>query len=495
MTRLVLALSVAAAILPGAQKEHEHPVPERLGTVVFPISCKAEVQPEFRRAVALLHSFTYRAADEAFHHVAEQDPGCAIAHWGSAMTHYHQLWDLPPSAADTAAAVEELGRADGLAPGSERERGYLQAVGLVFENAATVPYRTRALRYEEAMHRLALANPNDAETQIFYALALISNASPADLEHRRQKQAAEVLEPLFLAYPDHPGVPHYLIHAYDNQELAARGLHAARVYAGIAPSAPHALHMPSHIFTRLGLWDDSIASNLAARDAARQQHDTGEELHAMDYLMYAYLQRGRDGEAAETLQRLRAMPALNLAEFKVGYAATAMPVRYVVERGQWKEAETIGDPPAMAQPQVAAITVWARGLGLARDGHPRDADREAAVLGQLGDRLRASGNSYWATQVDIMRCEVAGWSAQAAQRPKEAVADLRSAADAEDGMEKLPVTPGPILPAREQLGELLLEQGRIDEAGEAFRVSAANAPGRRRGWEEAARAAKLARTS
>ena len=495
MTRPVLALMVAVPLLPGFQTEHEHRVPERLGTVSFRTSCRPDVQQEFNRGVALLHSFTYRAADDAFHHVAERDPGCAIAYWGSAMTHFHQLWDLPPSPADTAAAVLELGRANAIEQASGREREFLDAVALVFQDAATIPYRTRALRYEEAMHRLALAYPDDAEAQIFYALALISNASPSDLEHRRQKQAADLLEPLFLAHPNHPGVPHYLIHAYDNQELAARGLHAARVYASIAPSAPHALHMPSHIFTRLGLWDDSISSNVAARDAAHQQHDTGEELHAMDYLMYAYLQRGRDREAADTLQRLKTMQTLNMAEFKVGYAATAIPVRYVVERGQWKDAETIADPPAMAQPQVAAITVWARGLGLARDGHPRDADREAAVLGQLGDRLRASGNSYWATQVDIMRREVAGWSAQAAKRPEEALANLRSAADEEDGMEKLPVTPGPILPAREQLGEMLLEQGKIDAAGEAFRVSAVNAPGRRRGREEAARAAKLARTS
>ncbi len=486
---------VVAPLCSGFQTEHEHPVPERLGTVSFRTSCRPDVQQEFDRAVALLHSFTYRAADDAFHHVAERDPGCAIAYWGSAMTHFHQLWDLPPSPADTAAAVLALSRAHAVERTSGRERELLDAIALVFQDAATVPYAARALRYEEAMHRLALANPDDAETQIFYALALISNASPSDLEHRRQKQAAGVLEPLFLAYPNHPGVPHYLIHAYDNQELAPRGLHAARVYAGIAPSAPHALHMPSHIFTRLGLWDDSITSNLAAREAAHQQHDMGEELHAMDYLMYAYLQRGRDREAGYMLQRLQAMQTLNMAEFKVGYAATAIPVRYVVERGQWKDAETIADPPATALPQVTAITVWARGLGFARDGHPRDADREAAVLRQLEDRLRASGNTYWATQVDIMRREVTGWSAQAAKRPKEAVADLRSAADDEDGIEKLPVTPGPILPAREQLGELLLEQGDAAAAEEAFRTSAANAPGRRRGRDGAARAAGASRTS
>jgi len=276
-------------VLSAAQDGHNHPVPEKLGTVSFPTSCKPAVQQEFNRAVALLHSFAYKAAEEAFQDVSQQDPHCATAHWGSAMTHFHQLWDLPPSLADTAAAKQEIGEAARL-EASERERGFIHTLSLVFKDAATIPYRTRAGNFEAAMHELAVANPKDVETQVFYALALVSNASPSDTEHRRQKLAAGLLEPLFREFPDHPGIPHYLIHACDNQELASRGLPAARAYAGIAPSAPHALHMPSHIFTRLGLWNDSIASNLAARSAAQNQGDTGEELHAMDYLVYAYLQ-------------------------------------------------------------------------------------------------------------------------------------------------------------------------------------------------------------
>jgi tetratricopeptide (TPR) repeat protein len=340
------------------------------------------------------------------------------------------------------------------------------------------------------MHDLATANPTEVEAQVFYALALISNASPTDKTHFKQKQAAALLEPLYRELPNHPGIPHYLIHACDSQELASRGLAAARAYSGIAPSAPHALHMPSHIFTRLGTWDDSIASNLAARTAAHQQGDTGEELHAMDYLVYAYLQCGRDLEAAKVIQSLSSMQNLDAGDFKSGYATTAMPIRYIVERRQWSEAEKVSLPPTSALPQVFAIAVWARGLGFARNGHPKEARKQAEALRQIEDRLRASGAAYWATQVDIMTREVIAWSAQADGRLDEAAAVLRSAADAEDGIEKLPATPGPIIPAREQLGELFLEQGNFTSASKAFETALVNAPGRRGALQGAARASQ-----
>jgi hypothetical protein len=338
------------------------------------------------------------------------------------------------------------------------------------------------------MRELAAANPKDIEAQVFYALALISNAAPTDKEHRRQKQAADLLEPLFREFPDHPGIPHYLIHAYDNQELASRGLAAARAYASIAPSAPHALHMPSHIFTRLGLWDDSIASNLAARNAAQQQGDIGEELHAMDYLVYAYLQSGRDQEAAGVIQQVQVMQNLNMGNFKIGYAATAMPIRYIVERQQWSDAEKVIDPPESTPLPVFAIAVWARGLGFARLGHALEADKESEALRQIEGRLQVSGDGYWATQVNIMRREVTAWAAQAANQPDEAAVILRGAADDEDGIEKLPVTPGPIIPAREQLGELFLEQGNPASAAKEFATALVNAPGRRGALRGAAQA-------
>jgi hypothetical protein len=329
------------------------------------------------------------------------------------------------------------------------------------------------------MSNLAAAYHKDVEVQVFYALALLANASPADKTHRKQKQAADLLEPLYRLYPNHPGIPHYLIHACDNAELASRGLAAARAYAGIAPSAPHALHMPSHIFTRLGLWGDSIASNLAARDAARQQDDTGEQLHAMDYLVYAYLQSGRDEEAAHVIEELKAMPEPGSGDFKVSYAATVMPIRTIVERQRWSDAEKVLDPPGSPLPQVLAVTVWARGLGYARNGRIQEAEKESERLHQIGDQLVASGNSYWAAQTSIMRREVLSWTAQAKHQPGEAVELLRSAADDEDAMEKLPVTPGPIVPAREQLGQLYLEQGNGIGASKAFAVALVNAPARR----------------
>lgn len=496
-SRLLLAIAVLWASQAVAQETHDHPVPEKLGEVSFAISCKPAVQPEFNRAVALLHSFAYSAAREAFESVAAHDPQCAMAHWGIAMTYYHQLWD-PAMPGDVAArGQQEIERAQQIGAGTDRERGFIRAAGIVYQDAGTVPYATRALKYEEAMADLAAQN-KDVEVQVFYALALLANAPPTDKNHVRQKKAAEILQPLYVAYPEHPGIPHYLIHACDNAELAQRGLPASRAYAKIAPSAPHALHMPSHIFTRLGLWDDSIASNLASSEAARKAGDIGEQLHAMDYLVYAYLQSGRDADAAGVIAQLKTMQDLNVGGFKTGYAATAMPVRYVVERGQWAEAAQIAPPPASNPPQVAAIAVWARGLGLARTGHPIDAASTIQQLQALEDSLRKSGNDYWATQVGIMKREVMAWTSQAQGKPEEAVALMRQAADEEDSIEKLPVTPGPIIPAREQLGDLLLQQGHPEQAAKEFQVALVNAPGRRgsrQGADEAAERLRAAKTN
>ncbi len=476
----------------GAQEAHEHSAPEKLGDVSFPISCRPAVQQQFNRGVALLHSFAYTAAESAFQQVADQDPKCAMAPWGIAMTHFHQLWDPPIAPAAISLAQQEIQRAQQLGSSSERERQFIKALALIYEDAATVPYTTRALNYERAMSTLAATNRKDTEAQVFYALALLANASPKDQTHARQKQAADLLEPLDRAYPQHPGIPHYLIHAYDNAELAPRGLPAARAYAKIAPSAPHALHMPSHIFTRLGLWQDSIDSNLAARDAAHQQGDSGEELHAMDYLVYAYLQSGRDTAAFEVVQQLKNMQELNAGNFKIGYASTAMPVRYAVERGQWAEAASIV-PPTAAPPHVVAIAVWARGVGLARSGHAAEARTEIDKLGQIEQQLRTSGNDYWATQVAILKREVMAWSAQADKKPDEAVVLMRKAADQEDAIEKLPVTPGPIVPAREQLGDLLLEQNHPALALKEFQTALVNAPGRRGALLGAVQSAELSR--
>ena len=479
-----------------AQEAHDHGVPEKLGEVSFPISCSPSVQTQFNRAVALLHSFAYSAANQAFQAVAAKDPKCAMAHWGAAMTYYRQLWDPPLLPSTFADAQKEIRSAQQIGTSSGRERQFIQALSAIYLNADTAPYSTRAVQYEDAMRVLAESNRSDVEAQVFYALALLANAPPTDKTHTNQKNAVALLEPLYLSHPQHPGIPHYLIHACDNQELAQEGLPAARVYAQIAPSAPHALHMPSHIFTRLGLWDDSIASNIAARDAARQQHDTGEELHAMDYLVYAYLQAGRSEQALQVIQQLNAMPdieaSIRASDFKSSYAATAMPIRYAVERSQWDDAAKIVPPTGAAPLHVVAIAFWSRGVGLARTGHPAGAAAAADQMRKIEERLRKSGNDYWATQVKILAREVIAWSAQAAGRPDEAVTLMRASADEEDAIEKLPVTPGPIIPAREQLGDLLLQQGHAEMALIEFQTSLKNAPGRRGSTQGVAQASEIA---
>ncbi len=469
-----------------AVQEHDHPVPEKLGIVNFPTSCSASVQKEFERAVALLHSFAYSAAEKAFRDVVEKDPSCPMAHWGIAMTYFHQLWE--PHLTDVARGQLEVERARGMG-GSERERGFVDALNMIYAKADSVPYGKRANAYTLAMAKLAERNPDDVECQVFYALALIATASPSDATHANEKKAAALLEPLFRNYPQHPGIPHYLIHACDNAEMAKRGLAAAEVYSRIAPSAPHALHMPSHIYTRLGMWKESIASNVAARKAAHVQGDIGEELHAMDYLTYAYLQLGRDAEARRTLEDLRGMSGLHADEFKVGYAASAMPVRYAIERRAWTEAARL-EPIAGTQPHVFAVTAWARAIGLARSGEPAAARQELDQLKTSYEKLRTV-DDYWATQVHAQINEALAWIAHAEGKDDEAVKLIHDAADEEDAVEKRPVTPGAIVPGREQLGDLLLELDRPQDALKEFERALAMAPQRRGALMGAARAREM----
>ena len=469
---LVLALTGPAA----AQEEHHHPAPEHLGAVHFANSCAPAVAAGFDRAVALLHSFAYEAADQGFADVVAHDPACAMAHWGRAMTHYHQLWEAP-TGPERAAGAAEVGKAAALKAGTPREAAFIRALEAYYAQADPAPPAMRAVRYSDLMAVVAADNRDDDEAQVFYALSLVATASPADRTHARQKRAADILEPIWTRRPQHPGVPHYLIHAYDSAELAGRGLPAAHAYAAIAPSAPHALHMPSHIFTRLGLWDDSIASNLAARAAAHAQGDVGEELHAMDYLTYAYLQRGRTDDAGQTVASLRAMGALSAGVFKIGYAANAMPVRLAVESRDWAAAARLEALPGSA-PQVAAIVWWARALGRLRGTPAGPAEADIAQLQACRDAVRASGDTYWGVQTDALLKSAEAWRAAARGDAAPAIAALTAAADEEDALEKLPVTPGPIVPAREQLGDLLLQLNRPAEALAAFNTALALAPGR-----------------
>jgi hypothetical protein len=473
-----VGLWVICALAARSEEFHSHPPPEKLGKVSFQTSCAPSVAREFERSVALLHSFAYAASEESFRKVAAADPGCAMAHWGIAMSYYHQLWS-PPSPTELRDGRIEIEHALSIDQGSPRERQFIAAAAAYYADPDKTP-RMRAQAYSDAMLAAARSNPKDTEVQAFYALSLIATAAPEDTTHANQKRAAALLEPIYRAEPDHPGAAHYLIHAYDSAELAPRGLEAARAYSKIAPSAPHALHMPSHIFTRLGLWHDSIASNRAARAAARAQGDLGEELHAMDYLTYAYLQSGQNSNAEQVVASLRAIVAAAALgnDFKVGYAATAMPVRLAMERHAWRAAADLQTLPGSA-PQIAAIVFWARAVANARSGRPQAADSDIAQIEACKEQLRAAGNAYWATQVDVLDQEARAWRLAAVGSAGDSAGLLRQAADEEDAVEKLPLTPGPIVPAREQLGELLLLQNQPQQALREFRAALVLAPGRR----------------
>jgi len=497
------------AVLPAAAQEesheHHHAAAEVLGNVHFPVTCSPTVQPAFDRAVALLHSFGYELARGAFAAVAEQDPACGMARWGVAMTYYHPIW-APPAPAELAAGRAAAEEAAKLGARSEREQGYIAAIGAFYRDADKLDHRTRALAYKTAMQKLAAAFPDDDETAIFYALSLLGTAPPADATYASQKQAAQILNGLLPKHPDHPGILHYIIHSFDYPELASLALPAARAYSKVAASSPHALHMPSHIFTRLGLWDESIASNLASAAAAKAQvarthpgTTAFDNLHALDYLEYAYLQLGDDRKAREVLDEVSKASRFDDPTFSAGYALVAVPARYALERRDWRAAAALATPavelPWERFSYAKAIPSFSSAVGAARLG---DLDRARKGLADL-ETLHAAlvkeppaGPYDWAGNVEAMRLAAAGWVAFAEGRKEEAVKLLTAAAEKEEAVGKHPVTPGAILPAREQLGDLLLELGKPREALAAYEASLTGAPKRFNGLAGAARAAELA---
>jgi len=475
-----------------SEQEHgNHAASGSLGRVDFRVPCNAAAQQAFTRGVALLHSFTYEESAQAFRDAAASDPRCAMAHWGLAMTEYHQLWEPHAGPAELQRGAAEIQKARDLKPGTPREKDYVEALGVFYDGWEQRSHAARANAYRDAMRGVHDRNPKDQEAAIFYALALVATASPGDKTYGNQRNAAAILEPLFAAQPDHPGAAHYLIHAYDNPELAPQGVAAARAYSKIAPGLPHALHMPSHIFTRLGLWEDSISSNAASAAAARKHRDQGEEFHALDYLVYAYLQVGRNDEAEKIRDSL---PAVENAEasslFKINYARAAIRARCALEREHWVEAENLAPYPKV-DPQVAAISHWAAALGAAHTGNLKAATEHTEQVRRLSGALKEKGDTYWAEQVAIQGEEAEGWVAFAEHRTDDALRLLRMAADQEDATEKHSVTPGAVRPARELLGDLLMEMDQPKEALAAYRQVLSVAPGRRRAVEGMAEASRV----
>ncbi|HEX6370456.1 MAG TPA: hypothetical protein VF006_16155 [Longimicrobium sp.] len=473
--------------MPAGAQDHAHGEHGALGSLRFPSSCSAAAQPVLERGVAMLHSFWFDRAQATFREAAAADPGCAMAHWGEAMTLLgNPFTGVSPSEPQLRAALAAARAAvDGAR--TPRERAYAEAVLVLYQDFETVDHRTRLRAHEEAMRRVREAHPDDPEAAIFYARAVIANAPPSDLTFARQLHAAQILDSLFRAQPEHPGLAHYTIHAYDAPPIAQQGLEAARRYAGIAPAAPHALHMPSHIFTRLGYWDESIETN---RRSAAAEPDSNAAVHPNDYLVYAYLQQGRDAEAERVVRRA----VQNTDRFYssiLGYNYGAMPARLALERARWDEAAALPLSPG-APRHVEAITRFARALGAARGGHAAAARTEVAALAALADSLTARRDEYWATIVGAQRLAAEAWLAHAEGDDARAVRLAGEAAALEETVEKHPVTPGPILPARELLGDLLLELRRHAEARQAYEATLRREPNRARALFGAARAAELA---
>ncbi len=500
-------VAAALALVPGwalAQHEHDHTnvAPEKFGQVRFPTSCKPEVQSAFERGLALLHSFAYAKAATVFQEVSAKDPDCGLAQWGVAMTYFHTIWG-PPTEGEFAAGRTAAQKAAVLGAPSARERDYIAGIAAYYQGDA-VEHAARVVAYEKAMAGVRERNPDDHEAAIFHALAILGVAynSPPDKTYARQKEAAKILNGLLAVEPDHPGIAHYMIHSFDYPELAELALPAARAYAKIAPSAPHALHMPSHIFTRLGMWKESIESNLASARAAQtwaaktQAGATAfDALHAMDYLEYAYLQTGQDAKARELVDNVAKVTSLDVPQFAAGYALAAVPARHALERRAWKEASALTAQPTFPwekYPYAKAIVHFARAVGGARAGDLEAARQDLATLAGIQASLQGQKGFDWATQVEIQRRAAAAWVARAEKKDAEAVALMRSAADLEDSTDKHPVTPGSILPAREQLADLLAELGQPAAALAEYETSLRSAPARLNSYDGAARAAERA---
>jgi hypothetical protein len=494
MTRIIVALvssMLALPVLAVAQHEGHGAMPaDGIGSasVKFETSCAPSQKDDVNKAVALLHSFWFPEAIKAFEAILAVDGNCAMAHWGIALSN----WGNPFAGIKPARAVEltkaSIDKAATTGSATPRERAYIAAVGQLVTAADPGSHPARIGAYEAAMEKVSLENPSDTEAKIFYALAIAQTAPPTDKTYAKNLKAAAILEPLFAQMPTHPGLAHYIIHAYDAPPLAEKALVAARKYASLAPAIPHALHMPSHTFTRVGSWKESIDTNRKSAEAARQSNGAGEELHALDYQTYAYLQIGQDTAAKAVVDHANEVARATTGPAN-SFAIAAIPARYALERGNWADAAALTPSPAMT-PYTEAITHFARALGAARSGNPAAATADIERLAALRDKEKELKDAYWTEQIDIQRRVALAWQAFAMGNKDEGVALLSAAADAEDLTDKSAVSPGPLAPARELYGYMLLDAGKANAAMVAFELTMKKEPNRFRGIYGGARAAE-----
>jgi hypothetical protein len=494
LTAILAALFVVPLVL--CQEDHHHALTEEeVGSVHFSTSCRSDVAESFNRAVALLHSFQYEQSRQAFTAISGQDPQCAMAQWGVAMSHYHGLWDNGDTAAGRVAINQAKQTASGNPKTTARETAYIDALAEIYREDGKDAY-AHSQAFEQKMGALQAAYPQDDEAAIFHALSLAITAPKTDKTFANQKKCGEILEPIFAAKPHHPGVAHYIIHCYDNPVLAEKGLGAARVYAKIAPASAHANHMPSHLFTRVGSWEESISSNLKSAELAAAAEATSkngeardQRLHAMDYLEYAYLQSGRVNLAKAVVDEANSLPPVAGLTLTGNYGSSAIPARYAIELGKWEQASQLRVQLESA-PWAQAITWTAIGIGSARSNNPARAVEAEQKLAALRDATAKQNNSYWSNQVEVQRREVAAWSAEQAGKSADALQLARSAAELEESMDKAAVTPGAITPAREILAELLLIEHRPKDSLAEYQTVLKTAPNRFNALYGAARAAE-----
>jgi tetratricopeptide (TPR) repeat protein len=499
MKRLTLAFVVFMLFALGAAADdgqhHEDLTPDQLGTVHFPVSCAPAVQKPFERGIALLHSFWYEEAEKEFQQIAKDDPKCAMAHWGIAMSIWHQLWNHP-DAAMVKRGESEVKQAKSLHAKTDRERDYIAAMEAFYRGKTRV-YQDRADTYSTAMQTTYQRYPEDREAAAFYALSLLASEPDDDTTFAKRKQAAVVLEKLFAVEPDHPGVAHYLIHSYDKPQLAELGLPAARRYAQIAPAAPHALHMPSHIFARLGLWQDDIDSNLASiaatrKTAAMHMGGEGHQFHAMDFLSYAYLQSGREADAQKVIDEVKAMPAKKDDMYGMDFdprmdALITFSARYALELHHWADAAALTPVPG-AKPGDSAVTYWAKAIGAARSGNLADAKKDVTEIESIHKALLEQKKTGAAESVDQDRREAAAWIDHAEGNNDEAIKTLRNIAEKEEAEGDEPLA----IPAREMLADMMLDLNRPDQALAEYEADLKFNPKRFDGLYGAARAAEMA---